>query len=152
MADFPQGVPDTVSPLSRTAQQTQPAKFSEEFDANHQGSSTLDGGQNENLRRADSTISHSHTLTPSRGGTLKKKRSLSRKGSLHRNRSGRDGHAGSVKSLGLDGQEDYNGENRSEMNDAFYTPIPTSGNPTEHLANRFQGIISHYKFRLSKYA
>lgn len=60
MADFPQGVPDTVSPLSQTVQQMQPSKFSAEFDANHRGSSTLDGGQNETLRRADSSISHSH--------------------------------------------------------------------------------------------
>lgn len=137
MADFAQGAPDTISPLSQSAQQNQPAKFTEEFDPGQQESSTL-GGDAGDLRRNESVVSQSHTLTPSRGGTLKKKRSLSRKGSVKRTGSKKGSRPGSVRSLGLGDQEDYTGEHGNEMNSAFFTPVPTSGNPTEILANRFQ--------------
>lgn len=140
MTDFAQGAPDTVSPLSQSAQQTQPAKFSEDFDAYQQEHSTV-GGDSGDLRRADSTMSQSHTLTPSRGGTLKKKRSLSRKGSVKRSGSRKDSRPGSVRNLGLSDQEDYDGGHGSEMNSAFFTPVPTTGAPTEILANRFQGTF-----------
>lgn len=29
----------------------------------------------------------------------------------------------------------------SQMNDAFFTPVPTTGSPTEILASRFQGTL-----------
>ena len=137
MTDFAQGAPDAVSPLSQSAQQSQPAKFREELDTHQQDHSTV-GGDSGDLRRADSTVSQSHTLTPSRGGTLKKKRSLSRKGSVKRSGSRKDSRPGSVRSLGLGDQEDYDGGHGNEINSAFFTPVPTSGSPTEILANRFQ--------------
>lgn len=137
MAGFAPGAPDKVSPLSQSAQQNQSAKFSEEFDAGQQESSTV-GGDFGDVRRNESVVSQSHTLTPSRGGTLKKKRSLSRKGSVKQTSSKRDSRPGSVKSLGLGDQEDYADGHGNEMNSAFFTPVPTSGNPTEILANRFQ--------------
>lgn len=137
MADFAQGAPDTVSPLSQSAQQNQSAKFTEEFDAGQQQSS-IAGGDVGDPRHNESVTSQSHTLTPSRGGTLKKKQSLSRKGSVKRTGSKKSSRPGSVKSLGLGDQEDYTGGYGNEMNSAFFTPVPTSGNPTEILANRFQ--------------
>lgn len=136
MNDFAQGAPDAVSPLSQSAQQTQPAKFTDEFDAHQQEYSTV-GGDSGDLRRADSVMSQSHTLTPSRGGTLKKKRSLSRKGSVKRSGSRKDSRPGSVRSLGL-ADQDYDGGHDNQMNSAFFTPVPTAGSPTEILANRFQ--------------
>lgn len=72
---------------------------------------------------------------PSRGGTLKKKRSLSRKGSVKRSSSKRASRSGSLIGVGLGGQD---GDFGDEMNNAFFTPVPVTGNPTEILANRFQ--------------
>lgn len=141
MTDYGQGVPDAVSPLSQSAQQTQPANFNEDFEPTHQGSAAYGGDSEGDMRRANSALSQSHTVTPSRGGTLKKKRSLSRKGSMKRSGSRKNSLPGSVKTLGLDGQDEYAGGHGSEMNSAFYTPVPTGGNPTEILANRFQGKL-----------
>ena len=88
------------------------------------------------LQRANSSMSQSHTLTPSRGGTLKKRQSLSRKNSNKRAGSVKGSRPGSVKSLTF---ADELGGQDIEMNNAFHTPVPTSGNPTEILAHRFQG-------------
>lgn len=75
----------------------------------------------------------------SRSNTLKKKNSLSRKTSLKRSSSRKSLKAGSIKGAPTtDGTQDHH------YNSAFYTPIPTTGAPTEILANRFQGM-----FRLS---
>ncbi|KIN00957.1 hypothetical protein OIDMADRAFT_63298, partial [Oidiodendron maius Zn] len=104
-------------------------RFNEEWDASRRGSSILDG----TLQRSNSAMSQGETLTPSRGGTLKKKASLKRGSSLKRNSSRRSSRAGSVRSLALQPSGDSD-----EMHSAFYSPVPTSGNPTEILANRFQ--------------
>ena len=53
------------------------------------------------------------------------KRAGSRKGS----------RPGSVRSLTF--ADDVGG---AEANDVFSTPVPTQGNPTEVLSNRFQGM------------
>ncbi|KAI5806250.1 hypothetical protein EDC01DRAFT_639283 [Geopyxis carbonaria] len=78
---------------------------------------------------------------PKRHSTLKKKKSLSRAASKRSH-----SRAGSVRSTGL-GSGDL--ENR---NSVFYTPIPTKGNPTEVLVNRFtawrrvlKDFISYFK-------
>ena len=134
--DYAQGVPTASSPLSSVDQQTSRGRFNEEFDASHQGSSMPDG--NSSRQRSDSGMSQSQTLTPSRGGTLKKKNSLKRSGSLRRSGSRRSIAAGSVKSLALGDHEKYEGGN---MYSAFFTPVPTKGNPTEILSNRFQGEL-----------
>ncbi|KAL2444418.1 Phosphatidylinositol 4,5-bisphosphate-binding protein SLM1 [Exophiala dermatitidis] len=88
------------------------------------------------LTRTESHISGSQTLLPSRGGTLKKKASMHRSASLKRSPSKRSSYAGSVRSLKLGEKEKY-GETE-EYNSVFYCPVPTSGNPTELLAARFQ--------------
>lgn len=123
--DFAQGAQDRVQPMYHN----------EKMAVGQPGPST--SGEND-LSRADSTMSQTHTLTPSRGGTLKKRQSLSRKNSLKRSGSKKGSRPGSVRSLSF--AEDVNGHG-SEMNSAFYTPVPTTGTPTEILASRFQGML-----------
>jgi hypothetical protein len=134
-ADFASisGHPTDSSVLSQSAQQQHSSsKFNEEWDASQRGSSIIDGP----MQRSNSVMSQGDTLIPSRGGTLKKKASLKRQGSLKRSSSRRSSRAGSVRSLVLQPGGDID-----EMHSAFFSPIPTSGNPTDILANRFQGTI-----------
>jgi hypothetical protein len=72
---------------------------------------------------------------------------MKRASSLRRSGSRRSSKAGSVRSLAL-----QPGEDADEMSSAFYSPVPTSGNPTEILAARFQAwrkflkdLIAYYK-------
>lgn len=96
------------------------------------GSSTTPG-----LQRSASQMSQSTTAIPSRGGTLKKKASMKRTGSLNRSASKKSSYAGSVRSMRLGEKEKY--DNDPEHNSAFFCPVPTSGSPTDLLADRFQG-------------
>lgn len=121
------GNPQDSSPLAQSASQQQYGKFNEEWDASQRGSSIIDGP---GMQRTTSNASQGDTLGPSRGGTLKKKASLKRTGSFKRSGSRRSSRAGSVRSLAL--QPEGN-----ELYSAFFSPVPTSGNPTEILANRF---------------
>ncbi|KAJ5814740.1 hypothetical protein N7474_006517 [Penicillium riverlandense] len=110
-------------------------RFREDFDAASRRSSLmLDGA---GMQRSASQMSRARSPGPSRSSTLKKKPSLSRKGSLRRNGSRRSMRAGSVRSLSLGDREKY-GDGTEDPNSAFTIPIPTSGNPTEVLSNRFQ--------------
>ncbi len=134
VTDFgsPPGMPSDSSPLSQAAmqqQQQQQGHFNEEWEASQRGSSIVDGP---GMQRSNSATSQGETLIPSRGGTLKKKASLRRGNSLKRSGSRRSSRAGSVRSLALEPEGD-------EMRSAFYSPVPTTGNPTEILANRFSG-------------
>jgi hypothetical protein len=127
-ADFP-----FTQPAQRV-QQPQPTRFHEDFDASQRGSSILDGADSQSY--TESQLSYS----PSRSGTLKKKGSLKKKG-LRRSGSKRNSRAGSVTSLLLGEKERYADGEGAERDSVFYTPVPTSGNPTEILANRFQGNL-----------
>ena len=118
-----------TSPLSQSVQQN--GRFNEEWDASQRGSSIIDGP----MQRSNSVMSQGDTLIPSRGGTLKKKASLRRTGSLKRSSSRRSSRAGSVRSLALHTPADID-----DMHSAFFSPVPTTGNPTETLTNRFQGM------------
>jgi len=134
------GNPVESSPLSQSVPPQNYGKFNEEWDASQRGSSIIDGP----MQRSNSVMSQGETLIPSRGGTLKKKASLRRAGSLKRSSSRRSSRAGSVRSLVL-----QPGGDTDETHSAFYSPVPTSGNPTEILANRFQGtkcliLLSHF--------
>lgn len=125
-------------------QGSQGGRFTEEWDASQRGSSIIDGrngaGGN-SMQRSQSVNSFNagddQQLTaaslPSRGNTLKKKGSMRRGASLRRSGSRRSMRAGSVKSLALN-----SGGDPDEAHSAFYCPVPTSGNPTEVLVNRFQ--------------
>ncbi|KAI0389343.1 hypothetical protein F5Y17DRAFT_469768 [Xylariaceae sp. FL0594] len=142
-------------------------RFNEEWDASVRGSSVIDGyhhhpprqsSQSPNVpavQRASSVSSRSDAnanantnantnansgdgasargISLSRGNTLKKKNSLRRSASLKRSGSRRSMKAGSVRSLALQSSHEPD-----EMHSAFYCPVPTSGTPTDVLAQRFQ--------------
>ncbi|ORY67083.1 uncharacterized protein BCR38DRAFT_482722 [Pseudomassariella vexata] len=145
-------------------------KFTEEWDASVRGSSIIDVPS---MQRSSSISSRPEVLNTttsdgagsgnggagislSRGNTLKKKSSLRKSGSLKRSSSRRSMKAGSVRSLALQSSHEID-----EAHSAFYCPVPTTGNPTETLANRFQAwrkllkdliayfreIQSHYEHR-----
>lgn len=133
-------------------------KFKEEWDASQRGSSIINGPiprpyntHNNNMssiQRSNSFsgstsggggMDGSSSIQVSRSNTLKKKASLRRSGSLKRSSSRRSMKAGSVRSLALQSNTD-----EDEMHNAFYCPVPTTGNPTEALANRFQGTWALY--------
>ncbi|CAG8906361.1 unnamed protein product [Penicillium egyptiacum] len=110
-------------------------RFKEDFDTASHRSSVFDVPAG--MQRSASTMSHVRSPTPSRSSTLRKKASLSKKGSLRRNGSRRSMRAGSVRSLSLGDREKYHTDGSDDVNSAFTTPVPTNGNPTEVLANRF---------------
>ncbi|TVY59560.1 Phosphatidylinositol 4,5-bisphosphate-binding protein SLM1 [Lachnellula suecica] len=122
------GNPATVSPLSQPAPPQNGGRFNEDWNASLRNSIIDDP-----MQRSNSVVSQGDTLIPSRGGTLKKKASLRKTGSLKRSSSRRSSRAGSVRSLAL-----QPGGEADETHSAFYSPVPTSGNPTEILSNRFQ--------------
>ncbi|MCJ1392385.1 hypothetical protein MMC18_005252 [Xylographa bjoerkii] len=141
--DFAQGAPIKDSLLSQSGQHDEFTRTVGDSNSGLRQSSTLGGdGRPIDLQHADSTMSQSQTLTPSRGGTLKKKQSLKKSGSIRRTSSTRSARPGSVKSLELGEREKYADGKGDELYSAFFTPVPTSGNPTEILATRFQGKFS----------
>ncbi|KAI9879234.1 MAG: hypothetical protein M1830_009165 [Pleopsidium flavum] len=133
-----QGAPTETSPLAQSEHQTQPVQFNQGFEGSRRNSSIVDGSAVGDLHRTNSTMSQSQTLTPSRGGTLKKKASLSKKASLKRSGSRKGSGPGSVRGLALGEREKHVSGQSDEMSSAFFIPVPTTGNPTEILANRFQ--------------
>lgn len=104
-------------------------RFKEDFDTRSQRSSI----DVPSIQRSASQMSG----VPTRSSTLRKKASLSKKGSLRRNGSRRSMRAGSVRSLSLGDREKYATDGTEDMNSVFAVPVPTTGNPTEVLANRF---------------
>lgn len=144
-----------------------PPRFYEEFDAASQrGSVVLDGpsattaappaaantstsatttptptpGAAVQRSASQMSSSHSRSATPTRSSTLKKRASLTKRGSMRRSGSRKSMRAGSVRSLNLGDREKYGAEGADDVNSAFAVPIPTDGNPTDALANRFQGM------------
>ncbi|KAF7586452.1 hypothetical protein BBP40_008885 [Aspergillus hancockii] len=114
-------------------------RFHEEFDAASQrGSVVFEGPSSAAVQRSASQMSNTRSATPTRSGTLKKKSSLSKRGSMRRSGSKRSLRAGSVRSLVLGDKEKYSIDGVEDPNSAFHIPIPTDGNPTEVLAERFQ--------------
>jgi hypothetical protein len=125
--------PTEPSHLSQSVQQQRLGRFEEDFDARTRGSSIIaDGDLPQRSASRASTLNQG--AAPSRSGTLKKKGSIKRGASLKRSGSRRSTHAGSIRGVSI---KDDERENRH--NSVFYTPVPTSGTPTELLANRFQG-------------
>ena len=127
--------------LSHSSLHNQSVHLDENSIIGQPGSSTVDEND---THHATSTMFQSHTLTPSHGGTLKKRQSLSRKNSLKRNRSRKNSRPASVKSLTF---ADDVGGHEPEMNSAFFTPVPTTGSPTDILANRFQGRLRYVEMK-----
>lgn len=129
------------------------AKFTEEWDASQRGSSIINGPVPRRNNTMAGSIQRSNSFSGSttgslggldghssiqvsRSNTLKKRSSLRRAGSMRRSGSRRSMKAGSVRSLALQSNPD-----EDELHSAFHCPVPTSGNPTEALANRFQGML-----------
>lgn len=114
-------------------------KFTEEWDASQRGSSIIDQDYRSRavtMQRSDSVRSFAagdDEQLVLRNNTLKKRSSVRRSSSLGRRSSRRSNRAGSVRSLALQSAFDP-----ADAHSAFYCPIPSSGNPTEVLANRFQ--------------
>jgi hypothetical protein len=132
-----QGAPVEPSPSAQSARHE-----NDDGGKDHQHESgTTDHVAVPELHRSASQMSQSQIQTPSRGGTLKKKASLKRTGSLMRTSSRRSSRAGSVRSVTLGEKEKYG--QSDETNSVFYCPVPTSGSPTELLANRFQCMLLH---------
>ncbi|KAL2752198.1 hypothetical protein ACRALDRAFT_2044999 [Sodiomyces alcalophilus JCM 7366] len=123
--------------------------FTEEWDASQRGASIIDG-HSANMQRPSSyhaSQDDEYISLPSRGNTLKKKGSMRRNASLGRSGSRRSMKAGSVRSLALQSASDPD-----EANSAFHCPVPTVGNPTDVLANRFNAwrkilkdLIAYYR-------
>jgi hypothetical protein len=133
VADFGQGNPNPVSPLSQSLNNNNPGSYQEEFGSSRRNSSVVDQDGSARLARANSTSSTAvPSSAPARSNTLKKRNSIRRTSStLKRSSSKRSLKAGSLAGFGgVDSDKDFNS--------AFSTPIPTQGTPTEILANRFQ--------------
>jgi hypothetical protein len=132
--------PAETSPLSQSLQRhesTRMGRFEENFDARTRGESVLgdnDGPRDLPERSASRASTLNQGAAPSRSGTLKKKNSVKRASSLRRSGSRKSLHAGSIRGVALDDDE----PSATRHNSVFYTPVPTSGSPTDILANRFQ--------------
>lgn len=129
--------PIETSPLSQSLQRQQSqrlGRFEEDFDAPTRGPSVL-GDHDVPQRSASRASTLNQGAAPSRSGTLKKKSSVKRSASLKRSGSKRSTRAGSISGVRIDDVE-----SSARHNSVFYTPVPTSGSPTEILANRFQGM------------
>ena len=117
--------PTMSSPLAQSAGHG--GAFYEDFDASQRGSSIIDGPQRSSSRAS--------TAVPgggvSRSNTLKKKSSFRRTGSIKRSGSRKSLRAGSIKGVGVDADSEH-------FHSYAFTPVPTTGTPTEVLANRFQ--------------
>lgn len=106
----------------------------------------IDNGTATGLERTSSRASTAvPATTPSRSGTLKKGPSIARTFSMKRSGSKRSIKAGSIK--GIEPTDDT-----LDYNSVFHTPIPTTGAPTDVLANRFQAwrqllktLISYFR-------
>ena len=125
MTDSTPSKPNMSSPLSVSAQQESSIP-----DTNQASSST---GRGTALNRSASSASTAVGGGASRNSTLMKRNSMRRTTSLKRSGSKRSLKAGSIKGFG-----DEEGGADADYNSVFFTPIPTTGSPTELLANRFQ--------------
>lgn len=74
-------------------------------------------------------VSTAASVVPSKAGTVRKQQSFTRRPSVIRKSSRRSLRSGSAMA----------GVSDEEFNNVFRVPIPTNANPTEVLANRFQG-------------
>jgi hypothetical protein len=138
------GHPIESSPLGQSVQRNMSSLGRREDMDDDRGSTVqqLEGAGLHRTASGASVSGHGGTGGVSKSNTLKKKSSvgggLSRKSSLKRSNSRRSIHAGSIK--GVTVTDDMGGH---EENSVFYTPVPTTGTPTELLVNRFQGAYNH---------
>lgn len=120
--------PNMSSPLAQSAGHHGGA-FYEDFDASQRGSSIIDDGPQRSASRASTAVPSGGV---SRSNTLKKKSSFRRTASIKRSGSRKSLRAGSIKGVvGVDADSEH-------FHSYAFTPVPTTGTPTEVLANRFQ--------------
>lgn len=143
--------PNPYEAESPQQQLDQSGRFTEEWDASQRGSSIVDGHalHVDRMQRTASLTSYAagdDQMLPVRNNTLKKKSSLRRAGggSVRRSSSRRSTRAGSVKSLALQSASDPD-----EAHSVFYCPVPTTGSPTEVLAERFQSKLLSLTWNLT---
>lgn len=129
------GQPVQSSPLSRSVEHDDSRRRGD-MDVGNNASSVRNGSA---LLQGQS-MGDAYTMTPSRGGTLKKRNSLSKKSSVKRSDSRRSTATDIMKGRIIDHEEKLVVGDEDNTNSAYYTPVPTSGTPTEVLANRFQGL------------
>ncbi|TID14348.1 ph domain-containing protein [Venturia nashicola] len=122
---------NTNPSLSRNASQSRPENRYSLQTPNQILSQDEDGADLQRTLSYDSSKPGTAVAGVSRSNTLRKSKGVSRKTSLKRSGSRKSTAAGSIKTMtGVSGDKEYNS--------VFHTPIPTSGTPTEILANRFQ--------------
>jgi len=132
--------PIDSSPLSQSVQRQSMVlgRFDDLSDDRGSTVQQLEGAGLHRTASSASTPGYGASQAPSRSNTLKKKGSvgggLARRGSLKRTNSRRSVHAGSIGGVALADEAKM-----SDENSVFFTPVPTTGTPTEILANRFQG-------------
>ena len=146
-ARTPDGYGAVSAPASHTGRSHAPSTLDDTF---YLSSSAVDFGQTQGQPAMTSPLAQSMQPTstlggyedtplssavPSRSGTLKKRNSLSRRNSLKRSSSRKSLRAGSIKGIS---STELNGDTAS-FNSIFFTPVPTTGTPTEILSNSFQG-------------
>lgn len=137
------GQPIDSSPLAVSVQRTNSGLGRYDDLSDDRGSTVqqLEGAGLHRTASSASTPGYGASQAPGRSNTLKKKGSVGagivRRGSLKRSNSRRSIHAGSIKGVAV--TDDVKGGDESSV---FYTPVPTTGTPTEILANRFQGTSS----------
>lgn len=129
------GMNPTAAPPIITSARSQSAfreEFTPEFGRN--GSFAIGNPDDVDHSFATSTTAVNTTanIGPSKVGTLMKQHSLTKRPNAMRKSSKHSLRAASAK--GMPGVSD------AEFNNVFRIPIPTNANPTEVLANRFQGM------------
>jgi hypothetical protein len=137
-ADYPPTAGNAIetSPLAQSFQGNTNTFSSNRYeDMDDDRGSSLQQLEGAGLHRTASMTSKSGT--PSRSNTLRKQKSLTRKTSLKRSGSRKSLQAGSIKGVSADDRKAV-----QDYNNVFYTPVPTTGAPTEILANRFQGMFA----------
>lgn len=138
------GHPIESSPLAQSVQRTNSGlgRYDDLDDDRGSTVQQLEGAGLHRTASSASTLGHGAGATPGRSNTLKKKNSvgggLARRTSLKRSNSRRSIHAGALKGVTM--ADDVK---RADENSVFYTPVPTTGAPTDILANRFQGTCSN---------
>ena len=134
------------SPLANAAGHARPTSAAYSYAAGddfEDAGPTVQQLEGAGLHRTASSSSKAGAANVSRTNTLTKKNTLSRKSSLKRSGSRKSLAAGSIKGVQIDDPKRAVGD---EYNSAFYCPVPTTGSPTEILANRFQGAFMQHGY------
>lgn len=169
----PEAIDIQSTPSTRSSANNTSSTVSRSPNQSHSTSTTMNNSSNNNNlniptaqttpRRSSSAMEHYSDLeylrspsrasdaylspgSVSRSGTLKKRASMRQAGSPGAG-AGAGGNSslkrmGSTKSVPRAG----GGLDRDTFYSAFYTPVPTSGSPTDRLVDRFSGMYSEVPY------